>query len=318
MQSLKEALAENPVWRERLNAVMARYTPEYFREQLPELAELEATDDMIRRDALRLLERVKQLQECQGCTGYANCSRSEGKEGMVVSLKVSTDAQGGQHLDALHSMCDPFHNHHQELRWQRLVSLSGKAASDKGYTFETYPDEQKRQHKKLCAYIYQFAQEHKPGADGKGVFVHGPPGTGKTHLLLAMVNVLEARRVPVLFVRTDAVFRNMRGMLSRKESLDTLIETYGTVQVLVIDEFAQEAGTDFTIDVMFEVINARYASGLPTFFTSNYSPDNVYDKAARKFGLEDKVQAIRSRLNQMVKHAHLTGEDGRKKERETF
>ncbi|PZM64835.1 AFG1/ZapE family ATPase [Paenibacillus dendritiformis] len=318
MQSIKEALAENPAWRERLDAVMARYTPEYFREQLPELDELDVTDDMIRRDVLRLLERLKQLEECRGCTGYANCCRTAGKEGMVVSLAVVSDAQGNRHLDALHGMCDPYRDYHQELRWRRLVSLSGKAASDKGYTFDTYPEAQKRQHKKLCAYIYAFAQEHKPGDDGKGVFVYGPPGTGKTHLLLAMVNVLEERRVPVLFVRTDAVFRHMRGMLSRKESLDILIETYCTVQVLVIDEFAQEAGTDFTIDVMFEVVNARFAAGLPTFFTSNYAPDNVYEKAARKYGLEDKVQAIRSRLNQMVKHAHLTGEDGRKKDREIF
>lgn len=313
MQSIKEALGKDEAFLERIAAIQARYTPDYFRERLPELGELRATDEQIRLAGVHLLERMRQIEDCQGCTDYATCRRPEGMDGMMVTLVIQ-----GDHIASLHRRCDPFLAYHQELRWQRLLELSGKAASDKGYTFETYPEAQKRQHKKLCAYIYTFAHEYKPGDDGKGVFVYGPPGTGKTHLLLAMVNVLEARRVPVLFVRTDAVFRHMRGMLSRKESLDTLIETYCTVQVLVIDEFAQEAGTDFTIDVMFEVVNARFAAGLPTFFTSNYAPDNVYEKAARKYGLEDKVMAIRSRLNQMVKHAHLTGEDGRKKDRETF
>ncbi|WP_435924834.1 AFG1/ZapE family ATPase [Paenibacillus sp. DYY-L-2] len=317
MQSIKEAIADNPAWQERLNAVMERYTPGYFREQLSELIELGATDEMIRRAALQLLERVKQAEECKGCTGYANCRRSPGKEGMIIRLEVASDPKG-DYVNSLHGRCDPFRDYHQELRWQRLVSLSGKAASDKDFTFDNFPDAQKRRHKQLCAYIHRFAQEFAPGASDKGVYIYGPPGTAKTHLVLSMVNRLEERRVPVLFIRTDAIFRNMRGMLSKKESLDTLIEAYCTTPVLVIDEFGQEAGTEFTVDVMFEIVNARFTGNLPTFATSNYAPDQVYEKAMRKHRLEEKVEAIRSRLNQMMKHAHMDGEDGRKKDRETF
>lgn len=313
MQSIKEALEGNESWQARFAEVMNRYTPEYFRERLPELAELGATDEQIRRATVQLMDRAKQVEECRGCTGYTSCRRPAGQEGTQIHL----DIQGG-HINSLHRMCDPFLEYHRELRWQRLLSLSGKAASDKNFTFENFPDAQKRRHKKLCAYIHRFAQEFTPGASDKGVYIYGPPGTGKTHLVLSMVNRLEERRVPVLFIRTDAIFRNMRGMLSKKESLDTLIEAYCTTPVLVIDEFGQEAGTEFTVDVMFEIVNARFTGNLPTFATSNYAPDQVYEKAMRKHRLEEKVEAIRSRLNQMMKHAHMDGEDGRKKDRETF
>ncbi|QUO43435.1 ATP-binding protein [Brevibacillus composti] len=298
---------------ERLAAVYSLYTPEYFRERIPELNELDATDEMIKAAAIQLMERAKQIEECRGCTDYMNCRRPPGQKGMTIHLAV----QNG-HINSLHSMCEPFHAYQQEQQWQRLLALSGKAVSDKNFTFDNFPDAQKRRHKKLCAYIHRFAQEFEPGANVKGVYIYGPPGTAKTHLVLAMVNRLEERRVPVLFIRTDAIFRNMRGMLSKKESLDTLIEAYCTTPVLVIDEFGQEAGTEFTVDVIFEIINARFTGNLPTFATSNYSPDQVYEKAMRKHRLEEKVEAIRSRLNQMMKHAFMDGEDGRKKDRETF
>ncbi|MBW5445845.1 cell division protein ZapE [Cohnella sp. CFH 77786] len=313
MQSIKEALEGNESLQARLAEVMNRYTPDYFRERLPELAELGATDDQIRKASAQLLDRVRQAEQCQGCTDYAACRRPAGQEGMQIHLDIQSE-----HITSLHSMCEPFRAHHRELRWQRLLSLSGKAASDKDFTFDNFPDAQKRRHKQLCAYIHRFAQEFAPGASDKGVYIYGPPGTAKTHLVLSMVNRLEERRVPVLFIRTDAIFRNMRGMLSKKESLDTLIEAYCTTPVLVIDEFGQEAGTEFTVDVMFEIVNARFTGNLPTFATSNYAPDQVYEKAMRKHRLEEKVEAIRSRLNQMMKHAHMDGEDGRKKDRETF
>jgi len=298
---------------ERIAAVLSHYTPAYFRERIPELNELDVTDEMIQAATTQLMERAKQFGQCQGCTNYASCRRPPGQTGMQIHLS----SQNG-HISSVHRLCDPFYTYQQEMRWQRLLALSGKAASDKDFTFDDFPDAQKRRHKKLCGYIYRFAQEFEPGGSDKGVYIYGPPGTAKTHLVLSMVNRLEERRVPVLFIRTDAIFRNMRGMLSKKESLDTLIEAYCTTPVLVIDEFGQEAGTEFTVDVMFEIMNARFTGNLPTFATSNYAPDQVYEKAMRKHRLEEKVEAIRSRLNQMMKHAHMDGEDGRKKDRETF
>lgn len=251
MQSIGQVLTKaSERLEERLAAVLAQYTPSYFRERIPELNELDATDEMIQRATIQLMDRAKQIEECRGCTGFTNCRRPPGQEGMVMHMIVENG-----HISSLHSMCDQFHAYHQEQRWQRLLALSGKAANDKNFTFDNFP---------------------------------------------------------------DAIFRRMRGMLSAKESLDSLIEAYCTTPVLVIDEFAQEAGTEFTIDVMFEVVNARFANSLPTFATSNYAPDQVYEKAMRKHRLEEKVEAIRSRLNQMMKHAFMDGEDGRKKDRETF
>ncbi|MCD9025771.1 AFG1/ZapE family ATPase [Cohnella silvisoli] len=313
MLNIKEVLDKSPDLHNRVMDVMTRYTPDYFRDQLPELVHLGVTDQQINRAGVLLLDCLQQRSQCLGCTDYHNCRRPPGQEGMIVAFDLQRDQLCGS---VKH--CEQLESYHQEVRWQRLLELSGKAVSDKDFTFENFPVAQKRRHKKLCTYVHTFAKEYKAGDRSDGVYIFGPPGTAKTHLMQAMVNGLEDRRVPVLFIRTDAIFRNMRAMLSKKESLDSLIEAYCTTPILVIDEFGQEAGTDFTIDVMFEIVNARFTGKLPTFCTSNYAPDMVYAKAAKKYDLGDKVDAIRSRLHQMMHHTFMDGEDGRRLNRPSF
>ncbi|MBB6672996.1 AFG1/ZapE family ATPase [Cohnella nanjingensis] len=314
MISMKDAIQQNTGLMARVAEVQNRYTPAYYREQLPELADLDVTDDQIRRASVQLYERIRQKEQCASCTGYLKCQRPVDHEGMIVVLDVqgNDEAAHGRHICSRLQKCERLEEYLLEQRWSKLLQLSGKAANDKGLTFSNFPSAQTRRHKKLCAYVHDFANNFEPGQPKSGVYIFGPPGTAKTHLMLAMVNRLEERRIPCLFIRTDAVYRNLRGMLTRKEALDTVLESYSSTPVLVIDEFAQEAATDFTVDIIFELINARYGNGLPTFATSNYSPDDIYSKASKKLGLDAKVEAIRSRLQQLMMHKYMDGEDGRR------
>ncbi len=306
MQGMQDIL-NSPTFQklqERIKAQMAQYTPAYYREKLPELAGLEATDEAIMKSQIPLQERIKQLQDCEGCTGYRQCKRPQGMEGMIHSV-----SSYGDYLVTSQSMCEKYHEHIAEKRWAKLQEFSGKASQDGCYTFEGFPDRPKRQNKDICAAMYDFANHYQPGDKTKGIYLYGKAGVYKTHLMLALVNRLEERRIPTLFIRTDAIFRNFKGYLNRKEPIDPIIETYGSVQVLAIDEFAQESATEFTIEVMFEIINARYTNGLPTFYTSNYDPDKVYQKAIKKNNLEEKVEAIRRRIAQGSRLAHMIGDD---------
>ncbi|KEQ23414.1 AFG1/ZapE family ATPase [Paenibacillus tyrfis] len=314
MQGIQEALGNDILQKikQRLSTVQTTYSPAYFREQLPELEDMGATDDMIAHSKIPLYERLKQLKECAGCTGYPSCKRPPGMEGTVIRLfPVLPDEENttaAAYISSCHGTCNEYSHYLREQHWAKLQEFSGKAKQDSYYTFENFPIGPKRQNKDICTAFYDFANNYKPGDETKGIYLHGRAGTFKTWLMLAMVNRLEERRVPVLFIRTDSIFRNFKAYLSRKEEIGPIIERYASVEVLAIDEFAQESPTDFTVDIMFELLNARFTNGLPTFYTSNYAPDNVYMKVVKKLQLEEKVEAIHRRISQGARLAEMIGD----------
>lgn len=296
-------------------------SPEYFREHIPELRELGATDDMISR-CPSLIDILRQQKSCNGCQGFHQCTRPEGMKGFWHKLMVDQRDERS-YLDASLVQCDPFKAHIKEIEWRKLQEFSGKASTDVEFTFENYPAEQRENYPQTFQEALDFANRFELPEEGepipsefrKGLYLFGLPGVAKTHLVLAICNRLEERRVPVLFVRAESIFDKLRGMLDQKQDIEPILEQYCRVPVLIIDELAQETPpSEFTIGKVFRIINTRFIEGLPTFFTSNYAPTEVYRNASAKVqaGASEKIEATRSRLIKMSKHSHLQGRDGRK------
>lgn len=316
--SMSDGLSEI---RKKLAQRVSLYTPDYFRERIPELNELEATDDMIRGFA-PLIDIIGQQKTCTGCRGYAECGRPEGMRGFWHRLTIDRREDTG-YLGTYLVQCDPYKEYIKEMQWKRLQEFSGKASTDSEFTFDNYPDEQRRNSPQTFQAALDFANGFEPPKEGEaipqayrqGLYLFGPPGVGKTHLVLAVCNRLEERRVPVLFVRAESIFDKLRGMLEQKQDIEPILEEYCRVPVLIIDELAQETPpTEFTIGKVFRIINTRFIEGLPTLFTSNYAPTEVYRNVPARIAAAaaEKIEATRSRLIKMNKHAHLQGRDGRK------
>ena len=140
------------------------------------------------------------------------------------------------------------------------------------------------------------------GAQGKGVYLWGISGVGKTHIMACMINELTARGQRCLFVTMSELADIDNSWLKEKAK---------TVKYLFIDDLgAERIAKDSNRDtwmqsVTFEVINARYGRQLPTIFSSNYS---MTDLAENK-GLNERTI---SRMKEMCKIYHLQGDSFRK------
>ncbi len=130
--------------------------------------------------------------------------------------------------------------------------------------------------------------------------------------MLAVLNRLLERGVQALFVRSDSVFDRMRQMVAEGADLDGFLDTCATVPVLGIDEFAQERANEFTMEKLFRIINHRFHAKLPTWFTSNFAPPEIY-RGKDGADILDTVAPLRSRVMQMGKMARITGEDARQR-----
>lgn len=281
------------------------YTPDYFRQQVPLLNSLGISDEGIMRGAILLLDQIKQNQVCGTCQGYENC----GKEGDAKGLYDYLDIYNEQ-LTVRTTHCNQYLNFIQRREIESLNEFALKTEEDKSYRFDNFPEEQKRKSPELYAAAKELADGLSPHhvVGTKGLYIFGPVGVGKTHLMLAICNRLDERNIPNIFVRADMVLDKLRTAVATGRDMESIIDKYCTVPVLAIDEFAQERANDFTVDKMFRIINARFSNGLPTLFTSNYEPPAVY----KTFQDATKtVDAMISRIIQMSRIGRLTGADHR-------
>ena len=97
----------------------------------------------------------------------------------------------------------------------------------------------------------------------------GPGGSGKTHLAAAIANRCIERGRTVLFVFVPDLLDHLRGTYGPQSSVsyDDLSQQVRNAPVLVLDDLGSHSSTPWAQEKLFQVINHRFNSMLPTVFT---------------------------------------------------
>jgi DNA replication protein DnaC len=106
---------------------------------------------------------------------------------------------------------------------------------------------------------------------GKGLTLAGPPGTGKTHLGVAITRGLIERGIPAVTVNVPQLMLTLRGSFHGPESrrFETLLELLTGCAHLMLDDFGRERLTDWVLETVYLVVNARYEERRATSITTN-------------------------------------------------
>jgi chromosomal replication initiator protein len=124
-----------------------------------------------------------------------------------------------------------------------------------------------------------------PGTRYNPLFVHGPSGVGKTHLMNAIGNglVTSAGISTVACVAAQMFVDELIAAL-QEGTVDRWRSRYRNVGALLLDDVQFVAGKERTQEELFHVFNALYADGKQLVFASDRPPRELS-------GLEDRLRS---------------------------
>ena len=120
------------------------------------------------------------------------------------------------------------------------------------------------------------AVANMPAKNYNPLFIYGPSGIGKTHLLYAITNHLRQKNpnVKVIYIKGEDFTNQMIDCLSR-QAMPEFREKYRDCDVLLIDDIQFIAGKVSTQEEFFHTFNALYEGRKQIILTSDRPPREI-------------------------------------------
>ena len=181
------------------------------------------------------------------------------------------------------------------VKEKRTCSLLGKRYANA--SFETA--ELDENNKTAYSVAKSYCEKYKDMLDkGYGFYIHGPVGTGKTHLIACVCNYLTDKLQDCAFTNFMNITNDIKKSYSSTESTESVLDKYSKVPFLFIDDLGKESYRKANGDgawleeQLFLILNNRYNNMLPTFFSSNYSIEEFSSSFGFDNAIVDRIKAM--------------------------
>lgn len=140
------------------------------------------------------------------------------------------------------------------------------------YTFDNFivGSSNKFAHAACTAVANHPAENYNP------LFIYGPSGLGKTHLMYAITNQLQKKNknIKIIYIKGDDFTNQMIECLSR-QAMNEFRNKYRSCDVLLIDDIQFIAGKVGTQEEFFHTFNALYEERKQIILTSDRPPRDI-------------------------------------------
>ncbi len=113
----------------------------------------------------------------------------------------------------------------------------------------------------------------------KSLLFMGNTGLGKTHLSLAIANVVINRGYSVIYGTAQNILRDLQNEnFGRTDNLRYFENEILSTDLLILDDLGTEFKNQFTVSCLYNIINSRLCAKLPTIISTNYTFEELEEK----------------------------------------
>ena len=181
----------------------------------------------------------------------------------------------------------------------RCAALSGLGKEDEAKRFDTFNvdlQEDSQAAAMLLSTVHQWASSEAPRGQRwlPWLVILGPPGIGKTHLAIAAMWRIAARRGISMYVNGATLGDTMRNF--EDNAADNFKSSMVKADWLVIDDIgAAYDPNSYIAGTIHDVLTRRYERAAPTLMTSNLTEDQLKCAVDR-----DDLGRIYSRMSDVM------------------
>ncbi len=130
-----------------------------------------------------------------------------------------------------------------------------------------------------------LAVTNHPGEAYNPLFIYGPPGVGKTHLLYAIANGLRQRRpdANIVYIKGDQFTNELIDAIKTGKNIE-FRNKYREADLFLVDDIQFIAGKEATQEEFFHTFNKLYEDRKQIVLTSDRKPDDMLT-------LEDRLRS---------------------------
>ena len=176
---------------------------------------------------------------------------------------------------------------------QKRLEESNLGERFKGRTFASFDAKRDMDAFKACS---RYANDEKLMERRlNSLLIAGGYGSGKTHLAAAVTQALVDRGMSVLFGTFISHLDEIKKDFDNT-GINRYVAKMKAANVLVIDDLGKEKKSDWTKQILFDVVNYRYEHKLPIIITTNLVSEDGEDFSALANHVEG---AVYSRICEM-------------------
>ena len=124
-------------------------------------------------------------------------------------------------------------------------------------------------------YNYSVVYANEFGISSENLFMTGETGLGKTHLSLAIADVVIKKGFGVIYASVPNIVSKLEKEKFRYSGDENTLEHLIQCDLLILDDLGTEYRTQFSSSVIYNVINSRILYKKPTIISTNCSLKSI-------------------------------------------